>query len=72
MDVLFFGRLSHLSAPGPSDAIDSDRFRASLADRHPELADPSVRMVINKEMIVESCMLQPGDEIAFLPPMSGG
>ncbi|WP_343345506.1 MoaD/ThiS family protein [Sphingomicrobium sp. XHP0239] len=72
MDVLFFGRLSGLAAAGPSDAIDSDTFRARLAERHPELADHSVRMVVNKEMLSEPCTLEPGDEIAFLPPMSGG
>ncbi|MEN3973456.1 MoaD/ThiS family protein [Sphingomicrobium sp. XHP0235] len=70
--ILFFGRLSGLSAEPPAATTDSDIFRAALADRMPELADPSVRMAVNQEMIQGAVAVGPDDEIAFLPPMSGG
>ena len=70
--VLFFGKLSDLSADGPSTPVDSETFRRTLADARPALADPSVRMVVNKAMIDAPVMLRPDDEIAFVPPMSGG
>ena len=70
--VLFFGKLSDLSADGPSTPVDSETFRRTLAESRPALADPSVRMVVNKAMIDGPVMLRPDDEIAFVPPMSGG
>ena len=70
--VLFFGHLSGEEAELPSIPTDSDAFRAQLAARIPALASPSVRMVVNQQMIRQPIMVGPDDEIAFLPPMSGG
>lgn len=70
--VRFFGRLSKLDATGPSSATDSDSFREVLAARLPELTDPRVRMVVNQTLVNTCVPVGPDDEIAFLPPMSGG
>lgn len=72
MPVLFFGRLSHLAAEGPDAPTDSARFRAALEARFPELGAPGVHMAVNKALIREPIAIDRGDEIAFLPPMSGG
>ena len=72
MSVLFLGRLSHIHADGPATATDSDSFRAYLARQFPELAAPTVRLAVNGELIHGPVPVSPGDEIAFLPPMSGG
>jgi len=72
-DILFFGRLSGLRASGPEAPTDSRAFRRALEARFPELADPGVRMVVNQVMVAtEPVPIAPGDEIAFLAPMSGG
>jgi molybdopterin synthase sulfur carrier subunit len=34
--------------------------------------DPQVRIAINREFADADTPLQPGDELAFLPPISGG
>lgn len=74
--LVFLGKLADLAgvtelevAPGPLDQ--------ALAGLAPELAlallGERVRMALNGELIGESAVaLAAGDELAFLPPVSGG
>ena len=77
--VLFFGRLKEIVgrsedsldlAEGASIEDLFDRYRAS----HPELANYRSSLVAsrNQEFTAWSTPLQAGDEVAFLPPVSGG
>lgn len=81
--VLFFGRLR--DAAGCSEreialdrAIDLLALRrlASLGDSNLEaaLAAPTVRVALNAALlpVAVSCSVSPGDEVAFMPPFSGG
>jgi len=72
--ILFFGRLGGCppAGPVPPEVRDSDALRTWLGEDRPELLDPSIRIAVNDEMILGKCALDDGDEIAFLPPMSGG
>jgi molybdopterin converting factor small subunit len=72
--IHFYGRLGDgaPAGPVPPEIRDSDALRAWLGQRRPELLDPSIRIAVNDEMILGTCALDEGDEIAFLPPMSGG
>ena len=70
--VLFFGRLAGLEAAAPSAPIAAGDFRDRLTQTLPELADPAVKMAVNQRLVDEETIVNPGDEIAFLPPMSGG
>lgn len=75
MRLLAFGRLSHLpldSAIIPPDVTHIDALRGLLGKRWPELNDPSVRLAVNRVLVHDNAGLSPDDEIAFLPPMSGG
>ena len=74
MKILFFGRLRDgaPAGPVPADVRDSDALRAWLGRGRPELLDASVRIAVNDEMILGNRALDEGDEVAFLPPMSGG
>lgn len=47
---------------------------AAIGSIHPELAEllPSCFVSVNKEYANEHTPIQPGDEIALLPPVSGG
>jgi molybdopterin converting factor subunit 1 len=77
--VLFFGRLKEL-AGGAEQSIEMgagatiaelfDRF----ANQTPALASfrSSVVASRNQEFASWNTVLEPGDEIAFLPPVSGG
>ena len=74
MRILFFGRLGDRppAGPVPPDIGDTDALRAWLSEDRPELLDASIRIAVNDDMILGNRALDEGDEIAFLPPMSGG
>ena len=76
--LLFFGRLRDSVGTGarsaalPDHVRDTAALRAWLGTEHPELLDPSVRIAVNAEIGPGEAEVADRDEIAFLPPMSGG
>ncbi len=74
MRILFFGRLRDgaPAGPAPPGIRDTDALRAWLGRGRPELLDESIRIAVNDEIIPSNRLLDEGDEVAFLPPMSGG
>jgi molybdopterin converting factor small subunit len=73
--LLSFGRLSHLCLSDveiPPGITDSDALRRFVGEWWPELNGPGVRIAVNQSLVHDVAKLSPGDEIAFLPPMSGG
>ena len=80
MQVLLFGKLCDV-AGWRSRTIDPattslNALRALLAAEDPVLAEalegPGISAVVNRELVRGDRPLTPGDEVAFLPPMSGG
>jgi molybdopterin synthase sulfur carrier subunit len=77
--VLFFGRLKDLIGKA-EDSVDSadastiEQLFALYAARNPELAKyrPSLVASRNQEFAAWDTPLHSGDEVAFLPPVSGG
>ena len=81
--VLFFGRLRDQVGEAErdvalGDAVELARFRdfaaAGDADLAEALAAPHIRVAINAALIAPTAaaMVAPGDEVAFMPPFSGG
>jgi molybdopterin converting factor subunit 1 len=77
--VLFFGRLKDIVGKSEEDAELSDGTRvedlfARYGRSFPELAKfrPSVVASVNQEFADWRAQLAAGDEVAFLPPVSGG
>ncbi len=77
--VLFFGRLKDIvgRAEDSVDLADGARIEQLFAHygaRHPELARFRASLVAsrNQEFAPWSTPLHAGDEVAFLPPVSGG
>ena len=76
--VRYFARLRELA--GAEIEVTQLSVGATLADayeaaraRHPALPDgDSVRGVINQEFAEWSAPVANGDEVAFVPPVSGG
>lgn len=75
--LLFLGRLQDIAGqaqlvvgPGPLEAI----LAGLPADLVMGLLDERVRIALNGELIAErgGIVLGHGDELAFLPPVSGG
>lgn len=77
--VLFFGQLKEIAGMGEESCLAPDGWRleelyASYAQRFPGLAKfrASVAASINQEYAPWDARPRAGDEIAFLPPVSGG
>jgi MoaE-MoaD fusion protein len=77
--VLFFGRLKEIVGRESDEAeVDSGARVADLFARYgsqfPQLADlkASIAPSVNQEFALWEASLSPGDEVAFLPPVSGG
>lgn len=75
--LVFLGRLADV-AGGSERAVAPGMLDAILAALPPDLAvallDDKVRIARNGELLTNPgrVMVEPGDEIAFLPPVSGG
>ena len=74
MKIVFFGRLRDgaPAGPVPPEIRDTGELRAWLGRGRPELLDSSIRIAVNDEIVPGNRPLGDGDEVAFLPPMSGG
>ena len=77
--VLFFGRLKDIVGQSEEsldlhDAFTIEQLFASYSQRIPELAKyrSSVVASRNQEFAAWDTLLNSGDEVAFLPPVSGG
>jgi MoaE-MoaD fusion protein len=77
--VLFFGVLKDLagrssdviSLPDQATAADVlDHYERTFADKKALLA--SIAISVNQEYAAADCLLHSGDEVALLPPVSGG
>ena len=77
MRLVFLGRLADL-AGGSERAVEPGALETILAALEPELAvallGERVRAALNGELLPElsGFVLNEGDELAFLPPVSGG
>jgi molybdopterin synthase catalytic subunit len=56
------------------DGASAAELRALLAESHPPFADlgARVRLSVNRSFAADDAVLADGDEVAFLPPVSGG
>ncbi len=80
--VLLFGKLKDAfgasSIPLPEGTTTAAALRAKLADQNPDLADmlraKTVRIAVNQELVTDEAAtrITSSDEIALLPPLSGG
>jgi molybdopterin synthase sulfur carrier subunit len=77
--VLFFGRLKELTGHAEdsiefADAMTIEQLFAVYATRIPDLAKYRSSLVAsrNQEFAAWDTPLRTGDEVAFLPPVSGG
>lgn len=64
------GELEWLLGPGQS----AGEVLAGLVAEYPALAAgaPTALIMVNKRYATRQTLLQPGDEVAFLPPVGGG
>lgn len=75
INVLFFGQLSEVTKTSSlklADISDTDELQKKLENRFPSLAEMTFSIAVNKKMIQQKTILHAEDEVALLPPFSGG
>lgn len=79
--IFFFGRLGdqfgrELEIELPAAGCTVGELRARLGGRDPSAAEallqPCVKACVDQAIVPDSALVRPGQEIAFLPPLSGG
>lgn len=72
---LFFGQLAEVTgklSQKLTGITDTDELKKSLQQQYPALEKLTFSIAVNKKMIQQNTTLKPEDEVAFLPPFSGG
>lgn len=78
LDLVFLGRLEEVAGCGKRSIPHMPCVDAVIASLEPELARalkaPRVKLAVNGILLqdTDAPVLKDGDEIAFLPPVSGG
>jgi molybdopterin converting factor subunit 1 len=79
MRILLFAQLKDAAGCGEiqwpdATALTATAFWERLLKEHPALIPyrPTVRLARNGEYAPEEAVLHPGDEVALIPPVSGG
>jgi len=73
--VLFFGVLAevtHTSATQYSNVNSFADLKLRITDDFPELVHYNYRISINHEIANQDPLLRDGDQVAYLPPFTGG
>ncbi len=73
--VKYFGQLADITGKSKEElpyAVDIDEFKAKLLLSYPPLAKQSFLITCNARIVQTNCTLNNGDEMALLPPFSGG
>jgi molybdopterin synthase sulfur carrier subunit len=75
IQILVFGKLTDI-LPALVFKVDAGETVASLKHRleaeYPALSGRTYRISVNRKMVDEKSFVMPGDEIALMPPFSGG
>ncbi len=78
MKLVFLGRLEDVAGAGEREVPAACSLEVLLNSLEPELAEalrgPKIKLAINGALVsdLSGVSLGDGDEIAFLPPVSGG
>ena len=73
--VLYFGRIAEICNTTSeifTDVIDVDALKNAIHSKYNLLLSFKYKVSINNKIYNENRMLNNGDEIALLPPFSGG
>ena len=77
INILPFGALTDI-LPAAGFALSNDtissvaQLHEYLTQQHPAIARLNFRYAVNQELADDQHLIQEGDEVALLPPFSGG
>lgn len=73
--IALFGQLAEkagMQSIRIPDVADTDALLKELRKRHPALSDIPVILAVNRRTVTENTPIGQGDEVALMPPFSGG
>ncbi len=74
MTILYFGQIQSITSLAKEElngATNLKELKELLIKKYPTLSDANFVFSVNQK-IVEACELKENDEVALLPPFSGG
>lgn len=75
VQVLLFGELAQIAGVSTlalDNAVNTDEVNAQLLTQFPVFKNKKYAIAVNKQIVRDSQPLHDGDELALLPPFSGG
>ncbi len=79
VQVIFLGPSRTFAGTGSAEVAVADganvaTLRQALSNRFDSLAPalPTIRFAVNNSFVEDDAVLNPGDEVALIPPVSGG
>jgi molybdopterin converting factor small subunit len=74
VNVLLFGRLAEICGQSNFffDMADTDTISEKLRNDFPEMKQLGFAVAVNQVLIIGNTKLSDGDEVALMPPYSGG
>lgn len=75
INILVFGPLTDITEANAlsfKTPDNTDVLKQALIEQYPKLKTQHYNMAVNKKIIQEPINLKDGDEVALLPPFSGG
>lgn len=73
--LLLFGVLTDITQTHELEldaAPDIESLRTEMCSRFPDLAEYQYSVAVNQRIVRDNAQLNDGDEVAFMPPYSGG
>lgn len=73
--ILFFGVLEEATGKAEEEIPTAENLKIlidSLKQKYPELSNHHFSVAVNQEICEEGKSLSDGDEVALLPPFTGG
>lgn len=75
INILAFGQIEEITGTDRftlPDVQDTETLKSKLSDLYPEINTIPFSISVNKNIINGNHKLEDGDEVALLPPFSGG
>jgi len=73
INIIAFGQIAEITGKRPAaEATDTAMLKAALLEKFPALGQKKYAIAVNKKVVTGTVQLNENDEVALMPPYSGG